>query len=77
MTEWHPSMRVTERGPAIEGLRHKGREVPAWIANALGQRAVFDRVAQDDPDGGTPLSQMNEGESLMAPGLIYRAEQSY
>lgn len=74
MTEWHPSMRVAERGPDVAGLTHKGRPVPAWIVNALGQRAVFDRIAQDDADGGTPLDQMGDGESLMAPGLIYRAE---
>jgi hypothetical protein len=67
-----PSLRVDERGPPIEGLTHKGKPVPAYIVDGLGRRATFVRVARDAKDGSTPLAQLGRGESVIAPGLIYR-----
>ena len=68
-----PSLRVTEHGPPIKGLKHKGKPVPSFIVNGLGRRSEFDRIAQDDDEGRTPLDQLGSGECVLAPGLIYRA----
>jgi hypothetical protein len=71
-----PDMQITEHGPPIDGLTHKGKPVPAYIVNGAGQRAIFARVATDDSKGRTPLAQLCRGECLLAPGLIYRDELS-
>jgi hypothetical protein len=36
-----------------------------------GRKYIFDRVAECDRDG-CPLDQLNKGELLFVPGLIYR-----
>lgn len=70
MTEYDPSFQVTYRGPPLG--QHKGRDIPAWIKDGAGGLAVFHRTAEDAPDGTTPLAQLNTGETLLAPGPIYR-----
>ncbi len=71
MAEYAPSLRVTARGPSLG--RHKGRDIPAWVEDAAGHRFAFDRTAEGDPDGTTPLAQLDRGEALLAPGPIYRS----
>ena len=47
-------------------------KIPVWIISN-GKKMMFDRPAYIDEDGGTPLSQMRDGECIIAPGVIYRA----
>jgi hypothetical protein len=65
----HPSLRITDTGPAIGTYR--GRKIAEWIDRA-GERFLYDRPAVEDADGGVPLSQLRSDEFVVAPGLIYR-----
>lgn len=63
-------LRIVETGPSIG--THYGRDIPAYFVTATGRKSVFHRLADEDEDGGCPLSQCGPGESIIAPGLIYR-----
>lgn len=71
MTIIPDSLRIVELGPSIG--RHHDRDIPAYYITATGQRSDFVRVAVEHPDGGCELSQCGPRESIIAPGLVYRA----
>lgn len=64
-----PSLVIRDQGPSIGTYRD--RDIPEWMDKA-GQRFIYDRIAVNDSDGTTPLSQLRPDEFVVAPGLIYR-----
>ena len=66
-----PARKIVEHGPSIG--RHRGMSIPAYYITSDGVRHEFDRPSEQDADGRTPLDQLAWNESVIAPGLIYRA----
>lgn len=52
---------------------YRGKDIPRYVDSPeRGGRFQFDRIAYNDPDGSTPLSQLRSDEFVVYPGLIYR-----
>jgi hypothetical protein len=49
---------------------HLGKPIYYFIVQS-GNKYIFDRLAECDRDG-CPLDQLNKGEVLFTPGLIYK-----
>ena len=64
------SRSIIEHGPSVG--YYKGKEIPAYYITGDDKRFNYVRVAWDDTDGTTPLDQLEDDESLISPGLIYR-----
>lgn len=62
--------RVIEHGPSCGTFWD--RPIPAWIITGDGRKHHFVGTGESPFD----LSQLGPGESVIAPGLIYRAESA-
>jgi|AMFO01.1.fsa_nt_gi hypothetical protein len=58
--------------------RHYGAKIGSYLGKPIFEKIedreatyVFDRIAQCDVEG-CPLDQLDRGEMLLPPGLIYR-----
>lgn len=65
----HPSRRIVLLGESLG--RYMDRDIPAWYETADGQRHEYVGVAGQQVD----LDTLSEGQSVIAPGLIYREIQ--
>jgi hypothetical protein len=64
---------VHSKGACVGYIR--GKMILEWITYKQGDALIrlhFDRLAMEDEDGGTPLSQLKDGEFLLYPGAIYK-----
>jgi hypothetical protein len=61
---------VTERGPSLGTFQ--SRDIPAFIVTKDGRRHEFVGTGDSPFD----LAQLKPNESVIAPGLIYRAVPS-
>jgi hypothetical protein len=66
-----PERKIVEHGPSVGTLRD--RDIPAFYVTADGIRHEYDRPAELDAEGRCDLEQLAWNESVIAPGLIYRA----
>ena len=62
-------MRVIEEGQSIG--EHEGQTIPSYIVGESRGRFRFSRIAHVDVEYGASLSQLEPGEVIIAPGLIY------
>ncbi len=62
----HPDRHIVEHGPSVG--TYLERDIPAWIKTASGR--VADYVGTITP--AADLDTLADGESVIAPGLIYR-----
>jgi len=51
---------------------HLGKPIYDYIVQS-GKKYIYDRLAECDRDG-CPLDQLNKGELLFTPGLIYKSK---
>ena len=62
-------MTIIDRGGSIGSV--DGIECPAWIRDHTNQRYDYLRLAELDDNGGIELSQLAQGEIVLAPRLIF------
>lgn len=60
---------MQKKGP--ETITIRGHKVPEWFVNDSGVRFEYDSMAVLDKNGGFDLSQLEDGQCVLAPGVIY------
>lgn len=60
---------MQKKGPVTITIR--GQKVPEWFVNDSGVRFEYDSMAALDKNGGFDLSQLEDGQCIIAPGVIY------
>lgn len=64
------SRKIAELGPSIGTYRD--RDIPDYLVMEDGTRFRYNRIAQMKPDGDVAMDQLRRGETIIAPGLVYR-----